>query len=173
MPLPITGKSPPFSFKFYVLLLRACCVLYITPPPPPPLPPLPRDPQQRKGTPLGFLFVCFVGANDAGAASGGHLTFGRFASFGAISQNPCLVNLDRHVPDKSTDVRAPLSCFQNMRRMAAIPEPRTTMIFLRWKIGGIFMSWSCCRETRALKGQCGTQTSLLKIMQFLNDFESQ
>jgi hypothetical protein len=30
---------------------------------------------------------------------------------------------DRHVPDKSTDVRAPLSCFQNMRRMATIPEP--------------------------------------------------
>ena len=28
-----------------------------------------------------FLIVCFVGANDAGAASGGHLTFGRFASF--------------------------------------------------------------------------------------------
>ena len=27
-----------------------------------------------------FLVVCFVGANDAGAASGGHLTFGRFAS---------------------------------------------------------------------------------------------
>ena len=30
-----------------------------------------------------FLIVYFVGANDAGAASGGHLTFGRFASFGA------------------------------------------------------------------------------------------
>ena len=28
-----------------------------------------------------FLIVCFVGANDAGAASGGHLTFGGFASF--------------------------------------------------------------------------------------------
>ena len=27
-----------------------------------------------------LLIVCFVGANDAGAASGGHLTFGRFAS---------------------------------------------------------------------------------------------
>ena len=54
----------------------ACCIL----PRPPPSSPAPRDPQQRKGTPLGFLFVCFVGANDAGAASGGHLTFGRFAS---------------------------------------------------------------------------------------------
>ena len=37
---------------------------------------------------------------------------------------------DHHVPDKSTDVRAQLSCFQNMRRMAAIPEPRTTVVFL-------------------------------------------
>ena len=31
-----------------------------------------------------FLFVCFVGANDAGAASGGHLTFGRFARFTSV-----------------------------------------------------------------------------------------
>ena len=73
-------KSPTFSFKFcYGCCVRAACCILPLPPPPP----LPRDPQQattQKGTPLGFLFVCFVGANDAGAASGGHLTFGRFAS---------------------------------------------------------------------------------------------
>ena len=34
----------------------------------------------RSQTPTPKI-VCFVGANDAGAASGGHLTFGRFSSF--------------------------------------------------------------------------------------------
>ena len=58
-------------------------------------PPLPRDPQQRKGTPLGFLFVCFVGANDAGAASGGHLTFGRFARSHLFCQFCVVVKMRR------------------------------------------------------------------------------
>ena len=41
---------------------------------------------------MGFLFVCFVGANDAGAASGGHLAFGRlarFASFWSVKDANC------------------------------------------------------------------------------------
>ena len=36
--------------------------------------------RNKKKAPLGFLFVCFVGVNDAGTASGGYLTFGGFAS---------------------------------------------------------------------------------------------
>ena len=45
-----------------------------------------RNKEKARHLPLGFLFVCFVGANDAGAVSGGHLTFGRFASFLALKK---------------------------------------------------------------------------------------
>ena len=47
-----------------------------------------------------------------------------------------LARRGRRVSGKCTYVRAPLSCFQNMRRMAAISEPRTTVVFLRWRVGG-------------------------------------
>ena len=48
-----------------------------------------------------------------------------------IKSVPGHARRDRHVPDKSTDVRAQMSSFQNIQRMAATPEPRTTVIFLR------------------------------------------
>ena len=40
-----------------------------------------------------FLVVCFVGANDAGAASGGHLTFGRLPSVGLLVMWEAAVSL--------------------------------------------------------------------------------
>ena len=74
MPLPITGKSPPFSFKFYDgWLLRACCVLYITPPPPPP-PLFPRSPAIRNKEKarhlVFFLFVSLAQTTPAQPAGG-------------------------------------------------------------------------------------------------------
>ena len=70
MPLPITAKSPPFSFKFYLWLLRACCVLYITPPPPL----LPRSPairnKEKARRLVFFLFVSLAQTTPAQPAGG-------------------------------------------------------------------------------------------------------
>jgi hypothetical protein len=39
------------------------------------------------------------------------------------------------VPGEGTDVRACVSSFQNMKRTTGIPEPRITVVVLRWRVG--------------------------------------
>ena len=71
MPLPITGKSPPFSFKFYMdgcCVRAACCIL---PPPPPPLPRSPAIRNKEKARHLVFfLFVSLAQTTPAQPAGG-------------------------------------------------------------------------------------------------------
>ena len=41
---------------------------------------------------------------------------------------------DRHVSGEGTGVRACVSSFQNMKRTTGIPEPRITVVVLRWRL---------------------------------------